>query len=48
LCYPRADASTERGNTVAGRGELTEEAWNAIALLGDAVASGAHRATRFS
>jgi transposase len=33
MCYPRADASTERGNTVAGRGELTEEAWSAIAPL---------------
>src|SRR5215469_4313998 len=33
MCYPRGGPSPERGNPMVGRGELTEEAWRAIAPL---------------
>ena len=33
MCYPRAGDIWNEGNSMVGRGELTEEAWSAIAPL---------------
>src|SRR5579859_3094040 len=33
MCYARANSGRNEGDTMVGRGELTEDAWSAIASL---------------